>query len=159
LATDVPLTEDVVAWYAQRMRIEQGFRDAKSQLGREREYTRNPGERLHGLLVELMIVLGRQMWQGRRALQASPTGSAGAPAAPTARPRDRVASDGRRGWHVFLTELVLGDGLVRETILASAAKSRRMQERPQVLERRVAMPTKNRSRTRATTQKGHCKAA
>jgi hypothetical protein len=155
LATNLPTSVDVVAVYALRMQIEQSFRDYKAGLGLEQEYTRVPGERLEGLLLAVMIVAGREIWQGREGLRRTasaavaetPTPAAAAAAAPGRR-RYRVMSDGRRGWHEALTELVLGDGEIRQAVLAAAAKAQRMQQRRQVVTRRQRLPTKNRWRTR-----------
>jgi hypothetical protein len=158
LATNLPAEVDGVALYALRMQIEQSFRDYKSNLGLEREYTRQPARRLQWLLFATMVVAGRQVWQGRQSLQGPactaseelpPTAAAEEPprSASDAVPRYRVVSDFRRGWHELLTELVLDDSAVRETVLEIAAKAQRMQQRPQVSERRKALPTKNRMRT------------
>ena len=169
LATNLPLHEDVVAVYAQRMQIEQSFRDAKSNLGMEKEYTRQPSKRLQGLLVVIMIVLGRQIWQGRQALadssqQAASPARPDEPAAPVQPPtaslslpkegslasgpkRYRVVSDARRGWHEMLVEVVLQEGPIRQAVVEAAKKSERMQQRPQVCKRRIAMPTKSRAQT------------
>jgi hypothetical protein len=158
LATNLPGTVDVVACYAQRMQIEQSFRDYKSDLGLEQEYTRAPGRRLQPLLMVLLLVIGRQMARGGPAgpqAAPAPAPALSPPAEPEATPlearppRYRVVSDWRRGWHELLTEMVVGDTVVRQTVLAAAAKARKLQQRPQVKNRRVALPTKSRGRRAA----------
>jgi hypothetical protein len=165
LATNLPASVDVVALYALRMQIEQSFRDYKSSLGLEREYTRQPARRLQWLLFAVMVVAGRQTWQGRRSLQepvaacigrvpteATPDAAAGESGASGSARRYRVVSDFRRGWHEALTELVLSDAAVRQAVQEAAAKAQRMQQRPQVWQRRKPLPTKSRSRTRSAPQ-------
>lgn len=162
LATDLPAGVDVVALYALRMQVEQSFRDYKSALGMEHEHTRQPGQRLQWPLFALMVVAGRQLWQGRPAAGAGAPAPAGpapgaAPASqapPGAARRYRVVSDFRRGWHEALTELAHGDDAVRQAVAQAAAKAQRMQQRPQVQERRKPLPTKSRARTRRTDQPG-----
>lgn len=162
LATNLPASEDVVALYALRMQIEQSFRDYKSGMGLEREYTRRPGQRLRWLLLAVMVAAGRALWQGcplpgqEARAKAEPavdaTTTATTQASPTetktAARRYRVVSDFRRGWHEGLNELVEGDSEVRQAILDARDKARRMQQRPQVIKRRKPLPTKNRHRTR-----------
>jgi hypothetical protein len=157
LATNLPATVDVVAWYAERMQIEQSFRDYKSDLGLEQEYTRAPAARLQPLLTLLLLVVGRQIARGQprrppaAALADAPSASPEPGAAPSATgpQRYRVMSDWRRGWHELLPELVLEETVVRQTVAAAAAKARTLQQRPQVQNRRVVLPTKNRGRRTA----------
>lgn len=158
LATNLPAEVDVVAVYALRMQIEQSFRDYKAGLGLEQEYTRLPAQRLEGLLLAVMIVAGRELWHGREGSRQSVTqeteaevraeGGQAAEVAGHTPPRYRVMSDSRRGWHECLTELMRSDAAIRQTVAAAAAKAERLQQRPQVLTRRKALPTKNRRRTR-----------
>jgi hypothetical protein len=167
LATNLPAEVDVVALYARRMQIEQSFRDFKSGLGMEREYTRQPAKRLGWLLFAVMVVAGRQVWLGRPAtptpaaeVAAGPPPGGPTPAAPAAAAgRYRVVSDFRRGWHEALTQLVLGDDAVRQAVLDAAAKAQRMQQRPQARDRRKPLPTKSRSRTRGEAPPGTCNVA
>lgn len=163
LATNLPADGDVVALYSLRMQVEQSFRDYKASLGMEREYTRQPAQRLEWLLLALLIAAGRQTWQGRRSLEqtraavaepAAPAAAAGpatggGAAAGAGPPRYRNVSDLRRGWHETLTELVLGTAEVRAAVQEAAAKAQRMQQRPQVVTRRKALPTRSRVRTAA----------
>jgi len=55
LATDLPLSTAAVAPYAQRMQIEQSFRDSDRLLGLEREQTQQPWVLLRTLLWALQI--------------------------------------------------------------------------------------------------------
>jgi hypothetical protein len=110
-----------------------------------------------------MVVAGRQLWQGQRGLPAAaaaPSGgrpSAAAPAAEAAaaQPRRyRVVSDFRRGWPATLVELAHGDNAGRQAVAEAAAKAGRLQQRPQVYQRRQALPTKSRVRRRPVEQPG-----
>jgi hypothetical protein len=65
--------------------------------------------------------------------------------------RYRTMSDGRRGLHEALTQLVLGEDALCEVVREAAAKSARMRQRPQVASRRQALPTKNRGKKLAAT--------
>lgn len=156
LATDLPLSTDVVALYAWRMQIEQSFRDAKSLLGMEREQTRQPERRLRVLLWAIMIGLALDL---RRATP-TPRQPARLPRTrpqepvvlPWEKPRYRAESATREGLHALLIEVVLGPSPLRDALVAMHEKSQRLQQRPQVRERRRSTPAlRNRSRTRHVT--------
>jgi hypothetical protein len=143
LVTDLPPTSDAVALYQSRMQIEQSFRDFKAVLGLEQERTRQPWERLRVLLWGLMIGMALDLHLG----QAGPA-ARGAPqlgkgvceAPPAVLPQYRAESALRAGLHALVVQLLLEPSLLRETLTAVAAKSARLQARPQVRERRRATP-------------------
>jgi hypothetical protein len=156
LATDLPLVTDAVALYALRMQIEQSFRDTKSLFGMEREKTRRPERRLRMLLWAVMIGLALDLRRATPQPKSLPRLPRTSPNEPVvrleAKPRYRAESATREGLHQLLIEVVLGPSAWRETLLAMQRKSERMQQRPQVRERRRPAPAlRNRNRTRHVT--------
>jgi Transposase DDE domain len=143
LMTDLPLSVDVVALYQLRMQIEESFRDLKALLGMELERTERPAQRLRVLLWGLMIGMALDLHLGgagpaasgtpRRAGQAEPAG-------PVRVPAYRSESATREGLHRLVVHLMLAPSLLRATLQAVAAKSVRLQQRPQVQARRRATP-------------------
>jgi len=65
LATNLPLTVDVVAVYAMRMQMEESFRDYKREFGLEREQTKDPVRRLPLLLRALGVVVALKVRKGQ----------------------------------------------------------------------------------------------
>jgi Transposase DDE domain len=156
LATDLPLVTDAVALYALRMQIEQSFRDTKSLFGMEHEQTKRPERRLRVLLWAIMIGMAldlrRATPQPQAPVRLPRTRPSDPVVLPEAKPRYRAESATREGLHALLIEVVLGASPLRETLLAMQRKSERLQQRPQVRDRRRATPAlRNRSRTRHVT--------
>jgi hypothetical protein len=151
LATDLPLTTDAVALYAQRMQIEQSFRDSKGLLGLEREKTQQPWVRLRTLLWALQIGYTLDLQLGGAAPAVAPRPPRVAPPADTAPSLEkreyRAQSATREGLHALVLAVVLGHGPLAAVFRAMAAKSARMQARPQVANRRRETPAP-RCRTR-----------
>jgi hypothetical protein len=159
LATSLPLGAagvDIVELYQRRMQIEQTFRDFKSMLGMEREYTRQPDERLKALLWALTVGVALDLRLARPQPQASPPhrygrGRGSVPEEPLRRyPRESAT---RAGLHQLLLSVVLEEGSLSHSLRLIASKSKRMQARPQVQTRRCDQPSlRNRARTRHVTQ-------
>jgi hypothetical protein len=159
LATDLPLTVDVAAGYAWRMQIEQTFRDYKALLGLEQERTKQPWERLHALLWAMQIGMTLDLslgcvGRGPEAVPPEvpewPRDEGGTDAPPGVRPEYRSESETREGLHQFFVQVICGQMPFMEDLAALYAKSRRMQERPQVRDRRRTEPAL-RNRTRRKT--------
>jgi hypothetical protein len=151
LATNLPLTCDVVAVYAWRMQIEQTFRDYKALLGLEVEQTKQPWERLQALLWALMVGLTLDLQSGApqaRVPRTLPRLPQDAEAAPSlVKPRYRSESVTREGLHQLIVTVVLGTAPFCAELQAMAQKSQHMQARPQVRERRRTEPAlRNRER-------------
>ena len=163
LVTDLPLSVDAAAVYAWRMQIEQTFRDYKALFGMEQERTRQPTERLGGLLWALMLGMALDLWP-----LAAPAGPATTPMAAPPRPqvpawprlepettaapapaRREYPSESatRAGLHEFFVQLLLGQLPFQAELQALYAKSQRLKERPQVRDRRRTEPVV-RSRSR-----------
>jgi DDE family transposase len=144
LATDLPLSIDVVALYQRRMQVEQSFRDSKSLLGMENEQTKRPWERLRGLLWAVTIGLSLDLqWGGGRQSEGSwlpRVGPEGRTTEAIEEQRYPSESATRRGLHALVVATVLGPSPLKEALEAMAAKSERMQGRPQVRERRRPTP-------------------
>lgn len=144
LATDLPLSTDAVALYQQRMQIEQSFRDSKGLLGLEREQTRQPWVRLRTLLWALQIGYTLDLQLGGAAPATAPRLPRVAPGAETApslgKPPYRAQSATREGLHALVLMVVLGEGPLPAVFQEMAAKSARMQARPQVQNRRRQTP-------------------
>jgi len=156
LATDLPLATDAVALYALRMQIEQSFRDTKSLFGMEREQTKRPERRLRVLLWAVMIGLALDLRRATPQPQAPARLPRTRPSDPVLlpgeKPRYRAESATREGLHALLIEVVLGPSPLREALRAMHQKSERMQQRPQVRNRRRTTPAlRNRNRTRHVT--------
>lgn len=150
LVTDLPLTVDAAGVYAWRMQIEQTFRDYKALFGMEQERTQQPTQRLVALLWALMLGMALDLLPAE-ARDAAPAPRAQVPAWPrldpetTAAPapdRPAYASESatREGLHQFFLQLVLGQLPFQAELQALYAKSQRLQERPQVRDRRRAEP-------------------
>jgi Transposase DDE domain len=158
LATDLPLTSDAVALYAQRMQIEQSFRDSKGLLGLEREKTKQPWVRLRTLLWALQIGYTLDLQLGGAAPAAAPRPPrVAAPvdtAPPLAKPEYRAQSATREGLHALVLAVLLGAGPLSAVFQEMAEKSARMRARPQVAHRRRETPAR-RSRTRRTMNHVH----
>jgi len=158
LATDLPLATDAGALYAQRMQIEQSFRDQKALLGLEREQTQQPWVRLRTLLWALLIGYTLDLQLGGAAPAVAPRPPRVAPPADTApalaKPEYRAQSATRAGLHALVLAVFLGEGPLSVMFQAMAAKSGRMQARPQVANRRRETPARRR-RTRRQTQHVH----
>jgi Transposase DDE domain len=151
LATDLPLSTDAVALYQTRMQIEQSFRDSKGLLGLERENTRQPWIRLRTLLWGLMIgyTLDLQLGGAAPAVAGRPPRVArpAAMAPPLEKPEYRAQSATREGLHALVLALMLGETELAVAFREMAAKSARLQARPQVQQRRRPTPAVRR-RTR-----------
>jgi DDE family transposase len=155
LATDLPLRYDIVALYRLRMQVEESFKDKKSLFGMEEEYTKQPWERLRGLMWGLTIGMAVDLWHGK----ATPTAPTHLPPlegkgdeAPSPEvPRYRAESQTREGLHDLIVQVVLGRSPLTQALHVIAAKSARMQARPQVRERRLPTPAL-RNRTKAHTK-------
>jgi hypothetical protein len=156
LATDLPLATDVVALYQQRMQIEQSFRDSKGLLGLERERTKQPWVRLRTLLWALQIGYTLDLQLGGAAPTAAPRPPRVGPGADTApplgKPPYRAQSATREGLHALVVAVMLGEGPLPAALREMAAKSQRMQARPQVQGRRRATPA---LRSRSRRDKAH----
>jgi hypothetical protein len=158
LITDLPLSVDVVALYQLRMQIEESFRDYKALFGMEVERTERPAERLRVLLWGLMIGMALDLH-----LAGAGPAAGGAPrlpraanaAPPLAVRRYRRESATREGWHQLLVQLVLTPSLLRATLQAVADKSVRLQQRPQVRERRRPTPAPRRRKKRESLGHAH----
>jgi hypothetical protein len=140
LATDLPLRIDIAALYQLRMQIEETFRDQKARLGMEQEKTKQPWERLRGLLWAVTIGLALDLWQGGAVSAGASVlpliGPNGAVAPEPEVPHYRAESATREGMHELLVAVVQGGSPWAEELRAIAAKSERMKARPQVRERR-----------------------
>jgi len=158
LATDLPLTTDAVALYQTRMQIEQSFRDSKALLGLERERTQQPWVRLRTLLWALMIGYTLDLQLGGAAPAATPrpprAASPAGTAPPVEKPAYRAQSAAREGLHTLVLQLMLGETPLSAAFQEMAAKSARMQARPQVKQRRRETPALRR-RTRRETKHVH----
>ncbi len=151
LITDLPLSVDVVALYQLRMQIEESFRDLKALLGMEQERTERPEERLRVLLWGLMIGMALDLHLAGAGPAASGTPrrpGAADQAPPVAVPEYRSESATREGLHQLVVQLVLTPSLLGATLQAVADKSVRLQQRPQVRERRRATPAPRRRQKR-----------
>jgi len=158
LMTDLPLSVDVVALYQLRMQIEESFRDFKALLGMERERTERPAERLRVLLWGLMIgtALDLHLAGAGPAASGTPRRQGPADAAPpVGAPWYRSESATREGLHRLVVQLVLTPSLLGATLQAVADKSVRLQQRPQVRDRRRATPAPRRRKKRDTLVHGH----
>ena len=148
LASDLPLRIDVVALYFQRMRIEESYRDCKDLLGLEQERTKEPWERLRSLVWALTVGLALDLQQGdatRRAPARLPLCPKDAREVPPAIvPEYRAESATREGLHTLVVQAVLGNSPFTAELHAIAAKSERMQARPQVRDRRRSTPAPRR---------------
>jgi hypothetical protein len=141
LVTDLPASTDAVALYQTRMQIEETFRDFKAVLGLEQEQTKQPWVRLPALLWAVTIGMALDLQAGgaeRPVLpRCAPTATA-APAAPV--PRYRSESAMREGLHTLVVQLLLGQSPFTPELQAIAAKTARLQARPQVQKRRRRTP-------------------
>lgn len=153
LATDLPLSIDIVALYQRRMQIEETFRDSKALLGMEKEQTKRPWERLRALLWALTIGVALDLrLGGGRASEGRCLPRVGAEesqAPPVVEGHYASESATRRGLHALVVAAVVGPSPLQEALRAMAAKSERMQARPQVRERRRPTPAL-RSRARSS---------
>jgi hypothetical protein len=158
LITDLPLSVDVVALYQLRMQIEESFRDYKALFGMEVERTERPVEQLRVLLWGLMIGMALDLHLAGAGPAASGTprrrGAATA-APPVTVPEYRSESATREGLHELLVQLLLRPSLLRATLQAVADKSVRLQQRPQVRERRRATPAPRRRKKRESLVHAH----
>jgi hypothetical protein len=152
LATDLPFSTDGVALYQRRMQVEETFRDKKALFGMEQEQTKQPWERLRGLLWALMIGLALDLKMGGAQAPAGGRlprlGREVATAPPVVEGRYPSESATRRGLHALVVWAVLLPSPLQEALRAMAAKSERMQARGQVRERRRPTPAL-RCRTRS----------
>lgn len=151
LMTDLPLSVDVVALYQLRMQIEESFRDFKALLGMERERTERPEERLRVLLWGLMIGTALDLHLAGAGPAASGTPRRHGPAdaaPPVGVPSYRSESATREGLHQLVVRLILTPSLLGATLQTVAAKSVRLQQRPQVRDRRRATPAPRRRKKR-----------
>jgi hypothetical protein len=158
LMTDLPLSVDVVALYQLRMQIEESFRDYKALLGLEQERTERPAERLRVLLWGLMIGTALDLHLAGAGPAASGTPRRQGPASqapPVATPWYRSESATREGLHRLVVQLVLTPSLLGATLQAVADKSVRLQQRPQVRERRRATPAPRRRKKRENLVHAH----
>jgi hypothetical protein len=158
LITDLPLSVDVVALYQLRMQVEQSFRDLKALLGMEQERTAHPAERLRVLLWGLMIGMALDLHLAGAGPAASGTPRRQGPvdqAPPVTVPEYRSESATREGLHQLLVQLVLTPTLLGATLQALAAKSLRLQQRPQVRERRRATPAPRRRKKKESLLHAH----
>lgn len=156
LVTDLPLTVDAAAVYAWRMQIEETFRDYKALFGLEQERTQQPTQRLVALLWALMLGMAFDLLPvpsvpGEHCRPQVPPWPPLEPETTTApgNARREYPSESvtRAGLHQFFVQLVLGQLPFQAELQALYTKSRRMQERPQVRDRRRAEPAMRR-RTR-----------
>jgi hypothetical protein len=158
LITTLPLSVDVVALYQLRMQIEESFRDCKALLGMETERTQRPEQRLRVLLWGLMIGMALDLH-----LAGAGPAASGAPrrkgpanaAPPVGVPEYRSESATREGLHRLVVQLILGPSLLRATLQAVADKSVRLQQRPQVRERRRPTPAPRRRKKRECLVHAH----
>jgi hypothetical protein len=158
LITDLPLSVDVVALYQLRMQIEESFRDLKALLGMEQERTERPAERLRVLLWGLMIGMALDLHLAGAGPAASGTPRRQGPAdqaPPVAVPEYRSESAAREGLHQLVVQLVLTPSLLGTTLQAVADKSVRLQQRPQVRERRRATPAPRRRKKKVSLVHAH----
>lgn len=158
LITDLPLSVDVVALYQLRMQIEESFRDYKALLGMEAERTERPAERLRVLLWGLMIGMALDLHLAGAGPAASGTPRLQGPATaapPVATPAYRRESATREGLHQLLLQVVLGPSLLQATLQAVADKSARLQQRPQVRDRRRATPALRRRKKQEKVVHAH----
>lgn len=174
LVTNLPLTVDVVALYALRMKIEESFRDYKTEFGLEQERTENPVQRLPVLLLALMVVVALEIRHGQAVVGRDPeeldwqdwvlgppsrqepgalggwavTQEATSDAAYALAQRDYpVVSVLREGQQRCWLNLLWGASEMLAGLGAARVKCERMQQRPQVQGRRKAWRTKRRRRT------------
>jgi hypothetical protein len=157
LMTDLPLSVDVVALYQLRMQIEESFRDFKALLGMERERTERPEERLRVLLWGLMMGTALDLHLAGAGPAASGTPRRQGPAdqaPPVAVPEYRSESATREGLHQLVVQLVLTPSLLGATLQAVADKSVRLQQRPQVQDRRRETPAPRRRKKRESLVHG-----
>jgi hypothetical protein len=144
LATDLPLRIDVAALYFQRMQVEESFRDLKNLLGLEQERTKRPWERLRSLMWALTVGLTLDLQRGDAPPQVAPRlplcPKDADKVPPATIPPYRAESATREGLHQLIVEVVLGTSPLAAELHAIAAKSARMQARPQVRERRRDTP-------------------
>src|SRR3954454_23266112 len=154
LVTDLPLSTDAVALYQQRMQIEASFRDFKAVLGLEKERTQQPWERLRGLLWAMTIGMALDLQAGggggqtpARMPRIAPSLTA---APPVTLPQYRSESGMREGLHTVVVQLLLGQSPFTADLQAIQAKSQRLQDRPQVRNRRRQTPALRR-RTKTKT--------
>jgi hypothetical protein len=130
--------------YFQRMQIEESFRDGKALLGLEKERTQAPWERLRSLVWALTVGMALDLQQGDATLQAParlplcPKAASSVP--PAVVPEYRAESATREGLHTLVVQAVLGTSPFTAELHAMAAKSERMQARPQVRDRRRTPP-------------------
>jgi hypothetical protein len=158
LITDLPLSVDGVALYQLRMQIEESFRDCKALLGMESERTERPAERLRVLLWGLMIGMALDLHLAGAGPAASGTPRRQGPAdqAPPVRvPQYRSESATREGLHRLVVQLILEPSLLGATLQAVAAKSVRLQQRPQVWQRRRATPAPRQRKKRESLVHAH----
>jgi Transposase DDE domain len=158
LITDLPLSVDVVALYQLRMQIEESFRDLKALLGLETERTARPEQRLRVLLWGLMIgmALDLHLAGAGPAASGTPRRQGAADQAPPVRvPEYRSESATREGLHRLVVQLILAPSLLGATLQAVAAKSVRLQQRPQVRERRRATPAPRRRKKKGSLVHAH----
>jgi hypothetical protein len=158
LMTDLPLSVDVVALYQLRMQIEESFRDFKALLGMERERTQRPEERLRVLLWGLMIgtALDLHLAGAGPAASGTPRHQGPAQAAPPVGvPWYRSESATREGLHQLVVRLILTPSLLGATLQAVADKSVRLQQRPQVRDRRRGTPAPRRRQKRESLVHAH----
>ncbi len=151
LATSLSASTDAVELYQRRMQVEQTFRDFKSLLGMEREQTRQPWQRLQGLLWAVMVGMTLDL----HAAEPTPQASAPKRRFPQHPPRAvayaeryRRESATREGMHRLVVALVLEGGEFAHILRALAQTAQRMQARLQVAARRRPEPAvRNRSAT------------
>lgn len=153
LVTDVPLERDAVALYQQRMQIEESFRDLKAVLGLERERAAQPWERLRALLWGLTIGMALDLQRAGacaapgRTPRISPRATQ---AAEVAVPQYRSESAVREGLHELVVALLQGRSPFTAELRAIQVKSTKMQERPQVRDRRRERPALRRRTSEQT---------
>jgi len=154
LATDLPLEIDVAALYFQRMEIEESFLDFKDLLGLEQERTQFPWLRLPSLVWALTVGVALDLQQGDASLRAPsrlPRYRGDPDHVPPAEvPAYRAESATREGLHDLVVQVVLGRSPFTPVLQEMAAKSERLQARPQVRDRRRSTPAPRRRRKRET---------
>jgi hypothetical protein len=157
LVTDLPLETDAVVLYQQRMQVEETLRDFKALLGLEKERTKQPWERLEGLVWALMIGVALDLKLagvgGERPARPPRISPAATEAAPLPVREYRSESATREGLHELVVQLFLGQSPLTPELRAVYAKSQRMKERPQVRNRRRRTPrTRRRMRTKPVSK-------
>lgn len=154
LATDLPPGVDAFALYSWRMQLEETLRDYKALLGMEAERTRLPWERLDAFLWALQIGVAMDLRLSGRPLALNPpfpTLDWETHTLAPLTPQQYVAESAvREGLHQFVGALLTGRLPYTADLHALWAKSLRMQERPQVKDRRHPIPALRR-RTRRET--------